>query len=73
MVKENIHKLKNNKSPVVYGFTYKISVIELTQVLCRVSNYAVAESWSQSDAVLFMGMMKTPSSERLTTCSAIFL
>ncbi|KAF7648191.1 hypothetical protein LDENG_00160580 [Lucifuga dentata] len=57
-IKENILKLKNNKSPGIDGFPgeyYKMFVNELTPVLCKVYNYALTEgnppgSWS--DAVV---------------------
>ncbi|KAM7369499.1 hypothetical protein PAMP_000739 [Pampus punctatissimus] len=57
-IRENILKLKNNKSPGVDGFPgeyYKTLINELTPVLCRVYNYALTEghppgSWS--DAVI---------------------
>lgn len=45
-IKENILRLKNNKSPGVDGLPgayYKTLINELTPVLCRVYNYALTE------------------------------
>ena len=57
-IKENILRLKNNKSPGVDGRPgeyYKTLTNELTPVLCRVYNYALTEEHSPgswSDAVI---------------------
>ena len=57
-IKNNILKLKNNKSPGADGFPgeyYKTFINELTPILCRIYNYALTEgdppgSWA--DAII---------------------
>lgn len=55
-IKENITKLKNNKTPGTDGFSgeyYKIFVNELTPILCKLYNYVLKSgdppnSWSEA-------------------------
>lgn len=55
-IRDNIFKLKNNKSPGTDGFSgeyYKACIDDLTPILCKVYNYALKKgeppgSWSEA-------------------------